>query len=93
MQHSLQSLEHGSNLDVHWEWMDKEISHIHSGTWLSHKNEHIESVLRCINLEPIKQSEASQKENDKYHILMHIYRVYKNITEEFIYRAVMEKLT
>ena len=49
--------------------------------------------MRCINLEPIKQSEASQKENDKYHILMHIYRVYKNITEEFIYRAVMEKLT
>ena len=24
---------------------------------------------------------------------MHIYRVYKNITEGFIYRAAMEKLT
>ena len=46
-----------------------------------------------MNLELIRQSEVSQKEKDKYHILMHIYRVYKNITEEFIYRAVMEKLT
>ena len=35
-----------------------------------------ESVLmRWINLEPIIQSEVSQKEKDKYHILMHIYRI------------------
>ena len=35
-----------------------------------------ESVLtRRINLEPIMQSEVSQKENDKYPILMHIYRI------------------
>ena len=33
-----------------------------------------ESVLmRWTNLEPIIQSEVSQKEKDKYHILMHIY--------------------
>ena len=33
-----------------------------------------ESVLmRWMNLEPIIQSEVSQKEKDKYHILMHIY--------------------
>ena len=33
-----------------------------------------ESVLmRWMNLEPIIQSEISQKEKDKYHILMHIY--------------------
>ena len=33
-----------------------------------------ESVLmRWINLEPIIQSEISQKEKDKYHILTHIY--------------------
>ena len=31
--------------------------------------------MRWINLEPIKQSEVSQKEKDKYHILMHIYRI------------------
>ena len=34
-----------------------------------------ESILmRWMNLEPITQSEVSQKEKDKYHILMHIWR-------------------
>ena len=33
-----------------------------------------ESVLmRCMNLDPIIQSEVSQKEEDKYHILMNLY--------------------
>ena len=58
------------------------------------KRNAFESVLmRWMNLEPIIQSEVSLKEKDKYNIIMHIYRVYKNITEGFIYRAVMEKLT
>ena len=35
-----------------------------------------ESVLmRQLNLESIIHSEVSQKEKDKYHILMHIYRI------------------
>ena len=35
----------------------------------------IESVLmRWMNLEPIIQSEVSQKEKNEYHILTHIYR-------------------
>ena len=35
-----------------------------------------ESVLmRGMNLEPIIQSEVSQKEKDKYHILTHIYGI------------------
>ena len=68
--------------------------HIHNGILLSHKRNAFESVLmRWMNLEPIIQSEASQKEKDKYCILMHIYRIYKNGTEEFIYRAAMEKQT
>ena len=33
-----------------------------------------------MNLEPIIQSEVSQKEKDKYHILMHIYGIQKNGT-------------
>ena len=40
-----------------------------------------------MNLEPIIESEVSQKEKHKYHILMHIYRIYKNSTEELIFRA------
>ena len=35
-----------------------------------------ESVLmKLMSLETIIQSEVSQKEKDKYHILMHIYRI------------------
>ena len=56
--------------------------HIHNGISLSHKKEHIESVLmRWMNLEPIIQSEVNQKEKDKYCILTHIYGIYKNGTE------------
>ena len=41
--------------------------------------------MKWMNLEVI-QSEVSQKEKDKYHILMHRYGYQKNGTEEFIYR-------
>ena len=49
--------------------------------------------MRQMNLEPIIQSEVSQKEKDKYRILMHIYDIQKNGTEEIICRATMEKQT
>ena len=53
-----------------------------------------ESVLmRWMHLEPIIQSEVGQKEKDKCRILTHIYRIQKNGTEAFIYRAAMEKQT
>ena len=75
--------------------MDKEVViHIHSGILLSHKKDAFESVLiRQMNLEPIIQTEVSQKEKDKYCILMHTYGIYKSGTEEFIYRATVEKQT
>ena len=49
--------------------------------------------MRWMNLEPIIQSEVSQKEKDKYHILMYIHGIWKTGTEEFIYRVEMEKKT
>ena len=57
--------------------MDKEVVvHIHNGILLSHKRNAFEEVLmKWMNLEPIIQSEVSQKEKDKYHILMHIYGI------------------
>ena len=56
------------------------------------KRNAFESVLmRWMNLDPIIQSEVSQKEEDQYHILMHIYRIEKNGTDDFTYRAAMEK--
>ena len=40
------------------------------------KRNAFESVLmRWMNLEPIIQTEVSQKENGKYHIRMHIYGI------------------
>ena len=42
-----------------------------------------ESVLmRWMNLEPIIQNEVSQKEKDKYCTLIHIYRIYKDDTDD-----------
>ena len=44
--------------------------------YLAIKSDSFESVLmRWMNLEPIIQSEVSQKEKDKYHILMQIYGI------------------
>ena len=58
------------------------------------KRDAFESILmRWMKLEPIIQNEVSQKEKDKYHILMHIYGIQKNSTEELIYRVAMEKQT
>ena len=57
------------------------------------KRNSFESVLmRWMNLEPIIQSEVSQKEKEKYHILTHIYRILAYSTEEFIYRATMRNI-
>ena len=33
--------------------------------------------MRWMNLEPVIQSEVSQKEENKYRILIHIYGIYK----------------
>ena len=37
--------------------------------------------MRWVNLEPIIQSDVSQKEQDKYNLLMHIYGIYQDGTE------------
>ena len=51
-------------------------------------------LMRWMILEPIIQSEVSQKEKEKYHILTHIYMESReNGTEEFTYRATVEKQT
>ena len=36
------------------------------------------TVVRQMNLEPLIQSEVSQKEKNKYHILMHLCGIEKN---------------
>ena len=56
------------------------------------KRNEFESVeVRWMNLEPVIQSELNQK--NKYHMLMHIYRIQKNGTDEPIYRAGVDMQT
>ena len=76
------------------EWI-KKLWYIHTMEYYSViKKNTFESVLmRWMNLEPTIQSEVNQKERDKYHILIHIYGIQKNGTEEFTYRATVEKQT
>ena len=47
-------------------------------------------MLRWMNLEPIKQSEVSQKEKEKYCIVTHIYGIQKDGTDEIICSTAME---
>ena len=58
------------------EWI-KKLCYINTMEYYSAiKRNTFESVLmRWMNPEPIMQSEVSQKEKDKYHILTHIYRI------------------
>ena len=76
------------------EWI-KKLWYIYTMEYYSAiKRNAFESVLmRWMNLEPIIQSEVSQKEKDKYHIVTHIYGIQKTGTEEFIFRAAVEKQT
>ena len=46
-----------------------------------------------MNLEPIIQSELSQKEKNKYCILIHICGIQKGGTDEIICRAAVETQT
>ena len=58
------------------EWI-KKLWYIHTMEYyLATKRSAFESgLMRWMNLEPIIYSEVSQKEKDKYSILMHIYRI------------------
>ena len=58
------------------------------------KKNTFESVLmKWMNLEPIIQSEVSQKEKDKYRILMHIYGIWEYSTDDPTCRAAKETQT
>ena len=63
--------------------MDKEVVvHIHSGILLGSKKECIwASCKEADGPEPIIQSDVSQKEKDRYRILMHINRMEKDGTD------------
>ena len=47
-------------------------------------------LMKYLKLETIIQSEVSQKEKNKYRMLIHIYGIYKDGTDEIICREAME---
>ena len=52
------------------------LTHIHNGILLSHKKNEIELfVMRWMDIEFVTQSEVSQKDKNKYHMLRHIYGI------------------
>ena len=56
--------------------MDKEVAaHMHNGILVIKRNTFESVLMRWMNLEPIIQSEVSQKEKDKYRILTHIHGI------------------
>ena len=58
------------------EWI-KKLGYIYTMEYYSaiQRNTFESILMRWMNLEPITQSEVSQKEKDKYHILTHIYGI------------------
>ena len=63
-------------MSIEDEWI-KKLWHIYTMEYYSAiKRNAFESVLMSwMNLEPVKQSEVSQKEKDKHGILMHIFGI------------------
>ena len=61
---------------------------------ISHKKNDIGSFVETwMDLESVIRSEVSQKEKNKYCILMHMHRIYKNATDKPIYRVEIEMQT
>ena len=69
------------------EWI-KKLQYIHTIEYYSTtKRNTFESILmRWMSLEPVIQSEISQKEKNKYRILTHIYGIQKDGTDEPVCR-------
>ena len=72
--------------------MDKTfVVHIHSGILLSYKKNTFESILmRWMKLDPIIQSEVSQKEKHQYSML-YIYLEFRKMVTKTLYARQQKK--
>ena len=56
--------------------MDKEyVAHIYNGILAIKRNEFDSIIVRWMDLESVIQSEVSQKEKNKYHMLTYMYGI------------------
>ena len=62
-------------MSIHREMDEENVVHVYNGILLSHKKNEIIPPFAAIwlDLEIIMQSEVSQKEKDKYHMIYHLY--------------------
>ena len=58
---------------------------------ISQKKNKIVPFVEMMNLEMVIQSKVSQKEKNKYCILMHIHGIFKDGISDPMYRAAKEK--
>ena len=67
--------------------MDKELWYIYPMEYYSaiKRNTFESALMRWMKLEPIIQREVSQKEKDKYCILMHLYGIQKDSNNGLIH--------
>ena len=74
------------------EWIRK-LWYIHTMEYYSAiKKNAFESILmRWMKLEPIIQSEVSQKEKHKYGILTHIYGIWEGSNDDPLHKATKER--
>ena len=80
-----------TQMSIH-RWMDKEIVvHIYNGILLSYKKEHIWVNPNEVDEPRPYCTEWSQK--DKYRIVIYVYEIYKDGTDNPICRAAIEKQT
>ena len=90
-QHSLQQLGHGSNLDVHQKTNGQESCGTYTQWNITQLLNTFESVLmRRMKLEPIIQSEISQKEKHLYSILTHLCGIQKDGNDDPICQIAKE---
>ena len=64
--------------------------HIHNGVLAIKKNTFESVLMRWVKLEPIIQSEVSQKEKHQYSMLTHIYGIYKDGNDNPVYETAKE---
>ena len=67
------------------------VVHIHHSYYSAVKKNAFESVLiRWMKLEPIMQSEVSQKEKNQYSVSTHIYKIWKDGNNDPTFRTAKE---
>ena len=93
LQHYFQQPGHGSHLNVQQQ-MKEDVAHMNNRTLFCHKKERNLVICReQMDLEHVIQSEVSQKEKNKYHILTYICGIQKHGTDKPSSRARIQMQT